>query len=188
MRTNYIGKTFQAKTALNTSIMIMVSAAVLSAAIYLFLNENIRGGFSEALQTFKALRFNLPIAIGLSEAAALSILTMGIIVLELVMSHKLAGPLWKMENTALQVAAGDLSSDINLREKDEMKELAVQVNSMILGLREKVYGIREAYAVLDECARRLKDAPEAERGAILSEAHAAAGELLSRLESIKTSN
>ncbi len=186
MRTNYIGKAFQAKTALNTGIMIMASAAVLSAAIYMFLNEDISGGFSEALQTIETLRFSLPFAIGLSEAAALGILTMGIIVLELFMSHRLAGPLWKMERTALQVAGGDLSSDVNLREKDEAKELAVQVNSMILGLREKVSGIREAYAVLDECARRLKYASEAERGAILSEAHTAAGELLSRLELIRT--
>ncbi len=188
MKTNYIGRTYQLKTALNTGLMIMASAVFLSAAIYLFLRENINGGFSDALETVKALRFSLPFAIGLSETAALSLFAIGIITLELVMSHKLAGPFWKIEKTALQVAGGDLSSEVNLREKDEAKELARQVNSMILGLREKISGIREAYARLDECARRLKDASEAERGAILGETRAAAGELLNRLESIKTSN
>ncbi len=188
MRSNYIGKAFQAKTALNTAVVIMASAAFLSAAIYIFLKENISGGFPEALQTIRILRFSLPYAIGLSEAAAMSLFAMGIIVLELLMSHRLAGPLWKMEKTALRVAGGDLSFEVNLREKDEAGELAVQVNSMILGLREKVSGIREAYAVLDDCARRLKDASGAEQGAILSETHAAAGELSRRLELIRTSN
>ncbi len=188
MKSNYIGKTFQAKTALNTGLMIIASAAFLSGAIYLLLNENIHGGFSDALETVKALRFSLPFAIGISEAAALSLLAIGIITLELVISHKLAGPFWRVEKTALQVAEGDLSFEINLREKDEAKELARQVNSMIVGLREKISGIREAYVRLDECARRLKDASEAERGAILGETHAAAGELLNSLDLIKTSN
>ncbi len=188
MRTNYIGKSFQMKTALNASLMTLASAAVFCATVYLLLKENISGGFSDALETVKTLRFSLPYAIGLSETAALGLLTTGIVILGIRMSHKLAGPLWRVEKTARQVADGDLSFEISLRENDEAQELARQMNCMLRGLREKVSGIREAYARLDDCARRLKDASEPERGAILNELHRAAGELSGRLDLIKTSN
>ncbi len=56
------------------------------------------------------------------------------------MSHKLAGPLWKVEKTARMVADGNLSYNLTLRENDEVQEFARQVNGMVKGLRKRYAG------------------------------------------------
>jgi len=123
----------------------------------------------------------------------LPLLALGIVVIGLLMSHKLAGPLWKVEKAARMVAEGNLSYNLTLRDNDEVQEFARQVNGMVKGLRQKVCRVEVAYLQLDSCARRLRDKSPlgmsaTERAETLREIHLAASELVEMLDAIKTSN
>jgi methyl-accepting chemotaxis protein len=193
MRRYFIGKSFQSKLIMKAFLLTIASEILFCCAVYFALRKDIQGGFPAALETVRSFRFSLPFAIGLSETAVLPLLALGIAVIGLLMSHKLAGPLWKVENTARMVAEGDLSCNLTLREKDEAQEFARQVNGMVKGLRQKVCRVEVAYLQLDSCARRLRDKSPlgmsaTERAETLREIHIAAGELVERLDAIKTSS
>ncbi|MGC2423532.1 MAG: HAMP domain-containing protein [Nitrospirota bacterium] len=193
MRRYFIGKSFQSKVVRKAFILTMASEILFCSAAYFVLKKDIRGGFPATLETVRSFKFSLPFAIGLSEAAALPVLAIGIAVIGILMSHKLAGPLWKVENTARMVADGNLSGNLTLRENDEVQEFARQVNGMVKGLREKVCGVEEAYLRLNSSARRLRDKSPfgmsaTECAETVSEVNRAAGELVERLDAIKTSN
>jgi methyl-accepting chemotaxis protein len=95
-------------------------------------------------------------------------------------SHRIVGPLQRLEEMLLKVGQGDLSTEMRIRSKDEFKEVAVSFNSMLHGLRKaqgrdhKLAGeikddlkkikhslspetIQQNAALLDENIRRLDD-------------------------------
>jgi len=52
-------------------------------------------------------------------------------------SHRIAGPLFKLSRFLDQVKAGDLSQDLYFRKKDHFKDLAVRFNEMQASLRRR---------------------------------------------------
>lgn len=51
-------------------------------------------------------------------------------------SHRIVGPLKRLEEMLLKVGQGDLSTEMRIRSKDEFKEVAVSYNDMLHGLRK----------------------------------------------------
>lgn len=54
------------------------------------------------------------------------------------LTHRIAGPLFKMERSIKNMGEGDISSKIYLRKKDEGKELAYQINQFNSNLSRKI--------------------------------------------------
>ncbi len=50
-------------------------------------------------------------------------------------SHRIVGPLKRLEEMLQKVGHGDLSTEMRIRSKDEFKEVAISYNSMLHGLR-----------------------------------------------------
>lgn len=50
------------------------------------------------------------------------------------LSHRIAGPVFRIERYLGKVAKGDFSSIIRLRKRDELKNLAAAINKMTVGL------------------------------------------------------
>ena len=71
-------------------------------------------------------------------------------------SHRIAGPLFRLERTIREMGEGKMPSRVNLRRKDEFKQLAEVVNSAIRRLEEKAEKDREVisrvYRMLEEGA------------------------------------
>ncbi|MDD5131941.1 MAG: HAMP domain-containing protein [bacterium] len=51
-------------------------------------------------------------------------------------SHRIVGPLKRLEEMLLKVGQGDLSAEMHIRNKDEFKEVAISYNNMLHGLRK----------------------------------------------------
>jgi methyl-accepting chemotaxis protein len=76
------------------------------------------------------------------------VLLAGFAVLAIFLSHRVAGPIYRFEESARAIASGDLSFKIHLRKTDELKDLAADINNMIDNLRSMV----------SEDKRMIKDA------------------------------
>ncbi|MDD5132236.1 MAG: methyl-accepting chemotaxis protein [bacterium] len=79
---------------------------------------------------------------------AISIILM--MVVSVYMSHKIAGPLYRLKKCFLDVAKGDLSFEMRLRKGDELTDLVDDFNGMLRNLkgmvdadRQKVKDIRQ---------------------------------------------
>ncbi len=56
----------------------------------------------------------------------------------IVISHKIAGPVYRLQKVAQDVSRGDLTSNVNLRKDDELKNLSDAFNSVIDNMQRLV--------------------------------------------------
>lgn len=75
----------------------------------------------------------------------ITIVVVGVIVaiVTLLVSHKIAGPMFRFEKDIERIAGGDLKSHINLRKGDQFQEMVTSINTMIDSLNLKVSKIRD---------------------------------------------
>lgn len=71
-------------------------------------------------------------------------------------SHKVAGPLFRVKKTLSQVTKGDLNVSIRLRKGDDLKDVAEHVNLLIEKLRNFVITLRNDYDLLSEYILELE--------------------------------
>ena len=63
--------------------------------------------------------------------------------LSIVLSHYLAGPIYRLEESLKLLKAGDLGHRVHLREKDELKSLAAAYNEAMDSLQARIESDRE---------------------------------------------
>jgi len=84
------------------------------------------------------------------------------IMVTLLVSHKIAGPMFRFEKDIDRVTKGDLKSRINIRKGDQFQEIAISLNTMIESLNHHLVDIRDTAHALAE----KTDLPETCRGEI----------------------
>lgn len=84
--------------------------------------------------------------------------------LGLFLTHRLAGPLYRFEQTIKAILSGDLSIRIRLREKDEFQDLALLLNQAIIEMDQRLGAIeakgQQLEERLDEVLAELRHRPQ----------------------------
>lgn len=80
-----------------------------------------------------------------------------IAILSIFVSHKIAGPVYRLEETSRIIASGDLTYQVHLRHGDELGDLQEAFNKMSDSLRKIVATDREIIERLIVAGNRLKD-------------------------------
>lgn len=75
-------------------------------------------------------------------------------------SHRIAGPLYRFRSIFKAVAQGDLSIRANLRKSDYLGKESDSLNEMILSLRTKLVGIQKHSEVMEAALLELKESVE----------------------------
>jgi methyl-accepting chemotaxis protein len=153
-RKNYfVEKKFQAKYILLTVLMLLTYTFLFVVII-----------FAPYMLT---LYFDYPIA-EKADAARVILLLHGTIwpwlggiilffgVISIFISHKVAGPLFRIKKALSQVTNGDLSVVIKLRKWDDLKDLADHVNKLIEELRTFVNTLKNDYDLLSDYIQELE--------------------------------
>jgi methyl-accepting chemotaxis protein len=78
------------------------------------------------------------------------------------MYHKIAGPLQQIREHLHKIGAGDLSSRISLRESDEFRDFAGEINAMAGSLKHHFTVLQNQTADLAKDADALKRSPRPE--------------------------
>ncbi|MFH2137217.1 MAG: methyl-accepting chemotaxis protein [Candidatus Omnitrophota bacterium] len=89
------------------------------------------------------LLFEIPIALIIAAFASVFV------------SHKVAGPVYRLEQVANKMAKGDLTNYLRLRKDDELKNLGTAFNSVIENMQVLVSKDRHLIAELSQLTDRL---------------------------------
>ncbi|MGD0280127.1 MAG: hypothetical protein ABSC11_12570 [Smithella sp.] len=153
-RKNYfIEKRFQLKYMLLTVILLLVYSFIFVIII-----------FSPYMLT---LYFDYPLAEKAEAARALLLLNarvwpgIGVVILlfgavSIFISHKVAGPLFRLKKTLSQVTEGNLNVVVKLRKWDDLQDLADHLNILIEELRTFVTTLKNDYDLLSEYILELE--------------------------------
>ncbi|MEW6602143.1 MAG: methyl-accepting chemotaxis protein [Nitrospirota bacterium] len=95
--------------------------------------------------------------------------------------RKITGPLYRMREDIGKVAEGDLPANIALRQKDELKDIAYELNNMIKSIRDRFAAINKKYEDISESIGGLKRKPVEKETSI--KAHELILEKIGELES-----
>lgn len=180
-------RNFLIKKALQVRLIIGYFFFVISGGMFfillmgIFTTESMTISYSyndsEMVQTpFALLRQSL-----ISEWPYLLLGSLLLIVVAIRVTHRVAGPLYRFEQTLDTMLAGDLSDTIALRSKDEGKELAAKLNTFNQGMSNSIRSM-----VIDSNAVRELLMKAHQEAAKLPEEHGR--ELQSLLWSIEEKN
>ena len=125
-----------------------------SAASFIGKASEMANSINDALE-----RLDAYLLISLSVALVISIVL--IITVFLGISHRIAGPVYRFEETIKQLKTGDLSVRIKLRNRDDLKELAEEINQMSDSLNDKLLGVHKGVIELKSLSEQGK-LPESE--------------------------
>lgn len=142
-RQYYIDKRFQT-AFIGKFVLVLLLGAILSVVITMFSTQ------ATLTSTFDGSRLVIEktsIAI-LPSVIFTSLITtgvLGIIVIgvTLLVSHKIAGPMYRFEKDLEEIAKGDLQKRIHIRNGDQFTSVAKNLNDMVTGLNTRLLEVRE---------------------------------------------
>lgn len=94
------------------------------------------------------------LALGQAFWPAIAALIVAAAVFSIYLTHRLAGPLYRLEQSARELIQGNLSLRIRLRERDELHELAGLLNEALANLDQSLVEIRDRETSGREAIRR----------------------------------
>jgi methyl-accepting chemotaxis protein len=90
----------------------------------------------------------------------------GVVIIGIIYTHRIAGPLYRIRAFAKEVAGGDLSSTLRFRKNDAIHPLADRLNSLVGNYRHKIESLNANLQKMRSEIERLKKGEEADLSAI----------------------
>lgn len=82
-------------------------------------------------------------AVNKSLAPKIAILVIIVFIGGILVSHRIAGPMYRFERSAEAIRNGDLSVNFNIRKTDEMKDAALTLEEMVESLRRDISDMKK---------------------------------------------
>jgi len=119
------------------AVMVAVSAAA-SLLLYLYLNRNLSGNYLDSLRTLQHIDQGLPFYLSIFFLLQLLFVLVLTVVINMFVSHKIAGPVFRYEDSLNRLIAGDLRLPFRTRETDQLKPIVTALNQ-VLEKEQKIF-------------------------------------------------
>lgn len=132
-------------------ILAMALGAFLTTlAVYFYFDEGLGASYFDSLATFSSIENALTSSLILTFCLQLLLIFSLTIVLTLFVSHKIAGPVFRYEDSLTKILAGDLTCNVRTRDGDQLKSLVDSMNLWQNGLRDTYLGAEKLEIALVE--------------------------------------
>lgn len=156
-RRKYINDTKLQMKFVGSFVIVCLFSSILTSAIFNYL----------ALKKFEALLWSTHISLRSTDELvrplfmSINIINFLLVAAFLIitgiwLTRKITGPLYSMLKDIRQVATGDLSTRITLNAKDELKDIAHELNTMIKSIKDRFTVITEKYTDISKSLKVFK--------------------------------
>jgi len=162
-RKNYlINKRFQFSFSAKFVILLLIESLLIVTLFYYLSSDTVTTGYVNSTLTVETTRnfFSFPFLL-LTLIVAVGIALSGMIVF-ILLSHRIAGPLYRFETTLKQLQEGDMTTNVHLRKKDQLSEVQEQLNGLIRSLDSRLGNIKSELTELEKLLARRQDPAAAE--------------------------
>jgi len=144
----YIKKEFQMVFIIKFCLLVILGALVSGAVIYLVSQGSATTVFENSRIRIKSTAdFILP-AVLLSTAVVTVLVGLASVIVTLYTSHKIAGPIYRIEKDLEKVMLGDLRVKFNLRKNDQLQALAAMIEALVGNLGDDIKELRQVKSQL----------------------------------------
>ncbi len=152
----YIDKDFQTKFILKFCGLVSVGSLLTVAAIYWMAMHSTTVGIDNGhVAVHTTAEYLLPLLLQ-TVFIELAVVCLAAMLMMLFVSHQIAGPLYHLKLMLVKLGEGDFSSDMRLREGDQLKMVATAYNTAVEKINGKIKAIKEASS-LDEVKNTLNN-------------------------------
>ena len=148
---------YQSRLVLKFCLLAAGCSLLFSAMFYFVLDQKIPGGYAGISESLRLMRGRIMSDFLLLDGAAVALLAVCVVGMTLLMSHRFAGPAYRLSQVAKDVGRGNLSVRIKLRKSDEATALAGEMNRMIDSLGGRIREVNVSYYLLKDCLLRLNE-------------------------------
>lgn len=167
-RNYFIEKEFQAKFILKFCAIVALAGLFTVGILYFLAMKSTTVSIVNSRVVVKTTAdFMLPILI--QTVVIVTIFTsLATIVVTLLVSHKIAGPLYRFKKIMQALGAGDFSGSCKIRRTDQLQDVCDDFSTMIVKVRENLVYLKEGLASLKEKLGNLseQDINETKKGYI----------------------
>lgn len=155
-----IGHDFHLRFGVRLAAIIAAGVMAIAAILYLFISRNQGKTYYEAKQNIYHMRADVFTQIFASyyTAAIFGLITLAVVVISVRFSHRIAGPLHRLEKGIDALGEGDLTVDIRFRGYDALAQIADETNAAVRLLNHDVRSCQDAMELLckgEEMVREL---------------------------------
>jgi len=163
-RSYFINKTFQSEFILKFCGLVILGSIVFGVILYLFSKHTLTTSFENSRLVIKSTAdYIFPgILFGGIIAAIITALAASVVVI--LMTHRIAGPMYRFERYVNEIGFGRLCSDLKIRKKDQFQNMADSLNKMTQGLK---FGLGEVKDVSDKLDKLIEELSMSSSGEIL---------------------
>lgn len=152
-RKYFIDKRLQTKYALLTLLLLIVYSGIFVLIVFLPYIIPLEHG-SSAQEQLVAARVLLELHNSVWPAVGVLIVVMSI--LSIFITHKIAGPVYRLKQALSEVSAGNLGVTVQLRKHDDLQDLAADMNMVTEELRDFVAVLKNDHQAMSECIWQLE--------------------------------
>lgn len=149
---------FKLKFMLTFCIITITAVSMASLLFYFLTYRELSHDYGEAfysLQSVKGAIFPLLFA-SIQSITLLTVVSIAIAVISLFFSHKIAGPLYRFEQSMEAVGSGDLTCVVRLRAGDQFQRLEKTMCTSINSMNQRVKGMNDVLLRFKTIEERLK--------------------------------
>jgi methyl-accepting chemotaxis protein len=151
-RTIYIQKKFQRNFILKFCSIALGAMLLASLLLYYFSSDTLTATYHFRHLALQRTGEAIMPALVITNLVVLLALLASTVVVTLYVSHKIGGPLYRLNKGIQAIGEGDLKGRIRLRENDQLMDFASHINWMVDNLGLRVRQIRSEVAMLKEKA------------------------------------
>jgi len=146
----FIDKKFQTNFIINFCLLVVIGGLITTALLYFFTTRSHTVSFVNSRAVVQTTAdFLLPL---LAQTVCIVMVIIGLaaIIMTLLVSHRIAGPLYRLKKVLNMLGEGDFSGDFRIRHKDQLQDLASIFNDMRVKIRGRL-------KMLEKSIRDIKD-------------------------------
>lgn len=157
-RQYFIKKEFQSKFIIKFCLIVILGAIISGIILYAYTNQRLGDTYLESLNAIKVLNDNLISNLIYTSLITVIFISIVTIVITLFASHKIAGPLYRLEKSTEAIGNGDFTLETRLRENDEIIGVASALNEMAGKLRIKMIDIKKELEEVKDSSADIESA------------------------------
>lgn len=138
---SYINKGAQLKFVTHFCVSVLIGAVLSIALFYYWTYAELGITYYQTLLTLQGLRQNILTAIVITCLTTTVAVTAAVLAVTLFASHKIAGPIYRLERSLEAIGRGDLSLKIRFRPYDAVNGLSEEINTLTASLNSRIADI-----------------------------------------------
>lgn len=153
----FFEKTFKLRFGLKLCLLTIAGMLAVTIFLYFATSKSLGDSYGQAIYAIYDLKIRIfPLVFAsFYTIFILAVVTCAIALISVLFSHKIAGPLYRIERNLEQIGSGDLTVDTAFRGNDQLTALAGEINGMVRSLNHLARSCGDAVADIKMCEDRL---------------------------------